>query len=210
MRAPITFALTACASLAVWVGSPPAEAVPTTAASGAEAIEEVGTVEVRDERDPAWWWGTDYPQIDRVVALPLAQVMRRNALLLVVDHRTNQEIADNSWHDFLGLDAGALKIGLELRFGVYDNLDLGLLRLNSASERFDVYQLDAKYHLLHQHRHHVDVALRAGLTWFSQQDADDALGGLAQLLIQRRLVDRLTLVTGLLYHSCLLYTSRCV
>ena len=146
-------------------------------------------------------WSPAYPQFDRGINLPLPTPVRRGALVLVVDHRTNQPVSDNTWHDYFGLDAGGLKIGLGLRFGVLQGLDAGIYRLNNASERFDVYEFDARYQLLCQERHVVDLGLRAGLTWFSQEDADDAVGGFGQLLLGRRLWSRLTVATGLLFHS---------
>jgi hypothetical protein len=173
---------------------------------GGEEVEEVEEVEdtavaVVITEGPSSWWGESHPTLDRGVNLHLAQVTRKLALRLVVDHRTNKPFTENTWHDYFGLDAGGLKIGLGLRFGVWDDLDAGFYRLNGATEAFDVYEWDAKYHLLHQQRHLLDLGLRAGITWFSQQDAADAVGGFAQLLIDRRFLDRVTVGTGLLFHS---------
>jgi hypothetical protein len=177
--------------------------LPLDRALAEEAIEEVEPVEVQASDGPTAeeLWGESYPRIDRGVNLPLPTPTRRGALVLIVDHRTNQPFTENTWHDYFGFDAGSLKIGLGLRFGVLDALDAGIYRLSSATERFDVYQLDARYRLLRQERHHLDLGLRAGVTWFSQEDAQDAVGFLGQLLAARRLLERLTLAAGVLFHS---------
>ncbi len=165
----------------------------------AEEVEEVEVKQV--SRGPASWWGEAHPRLDRAVNLSLAQTTRRLSLQLTVDHRTNQPLGENTWHDYFGFDAGGLKIGLGLRFGILDWLDVGVYRLNSATERFDVYQFDVKAHLLRSERHHLDLGVRAGVTWFSQEDAEDAAGFLAALLINRTFFSRLTVGTGVLFHS---------
>ena len=109
---------------------------------------------------------------------------------------------DSPFEDFLGLDA-ALNVGLGLRFAVWDGLDLGIYRLRpqvNGVAPFDVYQFDVKYQFLSHDKMFVDVAAAGGLTWYSQEDLEDAAGGFAQLLISKQ-IGRLTLGTGLLYHS---------
>lgn len=183
----------------------PATSQPATPPAGAaeEEVEELDAsqVQVRTRAGASEFWTDAYPQIDRGVNLPLPQPVRRGAVVLVVDHRTHKPFTENTWHDYFGFDGGSLKIGLGLRFGVWHGLDAGVYRLNSATERFDVYEFDARYQLLRQARHIVDLGLRGGVTWFSQQDAEDAVGFLGQLLLARRLFNRLTLATGLLFHS---------
>lgn len=175
--------------------SPPAE----KPAPKEEAIEEV---EARPAPHGAErFFSDEYPRIDRGLNLPLPTPVRKGAMVLVVDHRTYKPFIENTWHDYFGFDGGSLKIGLGLRFGILDFLDAGVYRLNSATERFDTYEFDARLRFLRQERHFVDVGVRGGLTWFSQEDADDALGGFAQLLLARRLFQRLTLGAGLLFHS---------
>ena len=180
---------------------PTSQPASQPAAPDDDDVEEVEVTPGPAGQDRSLWWGLGYPQIDRGVNLALPSPVRRGALVLVVDHRTTQPIQDNTWHDYFGLDAGGLKIGLGLRVGVLEGLDAGVYRLSSGADRFDVYQFDARYQLLRQQRHHLDLALRGGVTWFSQQDAEDAVGGLGQLLLARRFFERLTLATGLLFHS---------
>jgi hypothetical protein len=47
----------------------------------------------------------------------------------------------------------------------------------------------------------VDLAVRAGASWFAQRDAEDAHGFFGQLLATRIIANRLVLTAGLLYHS---------
>jgi hypothetical protein len=189
-------------ALALLLGAGPARSAPATklaAPAAAEPVEEAPVEVVK--RGAESWWGDAHPRIDRVVNLYLARTTRKRTLQLTVDHRTNQPFTENTWHDYFGFDAGSLKIGLGLRYGILENLDAGFYRLNSATERFDVYQFDARYRLLRQERHHLDLGLRAGVTWFSQEDAEDAVGWLGQLLVDRRFFSRLTFGSGLLFHS---------
>jgi hypothetical protein len=60
------------------------------------------------------------------------------------------------------LDAGGLKIGLALRYGILDDLEVGVQRVSNGVDIFDTCQFDAKYRALHADRFFVDVAVRAG------------------------------------------------
>ncbi len=148
-----------------------------------------------------WINPADYPRIDRAVNLMNARTTRKRALNFIVDHRTFQPVQTRTFHDWAGFDAGALRIGLALRYGILDNLDVGVLRLSNGPDLFDTYQFDAKYWALTADRVFVDVALRAGGTWYSASQGPDSGGGFFQLLLSRSLRERLWLGTGLLYHS---------
>ena len=177
----------------------PAAAPVATPAPADEVVEEVEAVVVTE--DPKW----DLAQIvgaERATNVPFATTTRKHAFLLVVDHRTFQAaFNENSWNDFFGLDSGNLRIGLGLRFGILDGLDAGVYRLNNATDAFDTYEFDMKWQFLRADRHYIDMAVRAGVTWFSQKNAQDAAGGFGQLLISRMLFKRLTIGTGLMFHS---------
>jgi hypothetical protein len=168
--------------------------------SAADEIEEVDVVEISP--DTVKWDLSRLVQGDRAVNLMFANTLRRNSLVLFVDHRTFQAaFSSNTWHDFFGFDSGGLRIGLGLRFGILDGLDAGVYRTNNAGDAFDHYEFDLKWRFLDAGRHHLDVALRGGLSWFSQRDAPDAVAGFGQFLVSRMLFRRLTLGTGLLFHS---------
>jgi uncharacterized beta barrel domain-containing protein DUF5777 len=163
-----------------------------------EEIEEVADVE---EVTSSGFYTQNHPQVDRAVNLGIARTTRALSFLFIIDHRTNQSIDDSNCADYLGFDAGGLKIGLGLRFGILDDLDVGFLRLNGSAEIFDTYEFDAKYRLLRQEDHFVNVAARAGLSWFVQPDIDDFAGFFGHVLVDRVLFDRLLLGAGLLFHS---------
>ena len=165
-------------------------------AAAEEEIEELGEVE-----EISAWSTDDSPRPERAVNLMTARTTRKHAFLIIVDHRNRQPVDEDTFHDFFGFDAGGLKIGLGLRFGILDTLDAGVYRLNGTAELFDVYEFDAKYQILRQEDHFLDVAIRPGVTWFSQEGEEDGAGFFGQLLISRSFRDRLTVGTGLLYHS---------
>jgi hypothetical protein len=167
---------------------------------GIEEIGEIEEVEVHEDGSGAYDEG-NFPALERGTNLLLARTTRRHAFLFVVDHRTWQPARDEPFHDLLGFDRGALKIGLGLRFGITDDLDVGAYRLNNGTEAFDSYDFDLRYLLLDQERFLFDLGLRAGVTWFSQLDADDAAGPFVQLLVDHELRHQLTIASGLLFHG---------
>ncbi len=173
------------------------------AASGkspADAIEEVEDVDVTvvdPTFDPA-----NFPVPGKVENVPTARALRVHAFQFLIDHRAFSPVREHAWQNLLGFDAGGLKIGLGLRFGILRGLEAGVYRLNNAGDAFDTYEFDVKYQPLFQDRHALDVAVRAGLTWFVQTGAQDAVGGFGQLLATRTFFqDRLLLSGGLMFHS---------
>jgi len=178
---------------------PAAAQVPVQAPAPAkvEEIEEVTDVKVVDPTlDPL-----RYPIIDRAVNLMTARTTRPRALVIVVDHRTHKAFTDDIWHNYFGLDGGNLRIGLGVRFGIIDGLDVGVYRLNDAGlDRYDLYEFDVKCRPLYQERFQIDLAIRAGLAWYSQKDADDAVRVFLQLLVSRTFWNRLTVGAGFLFH----------
>jgi hypothetical protein len=172
--------------------------VPLAGDSVQHDMAEVEMVTVLD--DPEWEEGF-LVRDDRAVNALTAQTVRKNAILFVIMHRARQSFAEEGRGDFLGLDAGGLKVGLGLRYGILDNADLGVLRLNGTAEVFDTYELDARYRVLDRRRHLLDLALRAGLSWFAHPGAGDASGVFAQLLGGQKFGRRLTAGAGLLYHA---------
>jgi hypothetical protein len=165
--------------------------------SGGLQVSEVQMMPVPDDS----WEQEVMVRDDRAVNALTARTVRKNALLFVVIHRARQSFTDGRSGDFLGLDAGGLKVGLGLRFGVRDDLDIGVFRLNGTAEVFDTYELDARYRFLDRGRRPADVALRAGLSWFVHPDAGDASGAFVQLLASRRFGRRVNACTGFLYHA---------
>lgn len=164
-----------------------------------EEVAEIADFEiVRPERD---FFSVNHARIERTVTQPLARTMRRGTLMFVVDHRTRQAADNEAFRDFFGLDAGGLKVGLGLRYGLLDNLECGIYRLNGVAEIFDVYEYDLKYALIREDKHGFNLAARVGGTWFAQPGEKDASGFLCQMLADRTFFGRLTLGSGILYHS---------
>jgi hypothetical protein len=174
-------------------GNPPA--------GEAGSVEKVGKIEEVNKK--LEWDSPDFPRIDRVINIQTAHTTRRHAFLFTVDHRAWQTFTDRPMGDLLGFDTGAMKIGLGLRFGVFDRLDVGLLRLNGtlADYNVDHYDFDGKNHLLRQSSHHIDLAIRAGVTWFNASGSPDRSAFFTQLLVNRELGGRVRIGSGLLYHS---------
>jgi hypothetical protein len=175
--------------------APPAAGSPGTGASA--GIEQIENPEVFT----LWLNPDNNPRIERAVNVMNARMTRARALNFIIDHRTFEPFQKNSFHDFVGFDAGALKIGLALRYGILDRLEAGLRRLSNGPDGFDTYELDVKYWALRAEEHYVDVAARVGGTWYSQVGGPDRGGGFAQLLASRSFRERVWVATGLLYHS---------
>lgn len=172
-----------------------------TAGAVMDQIEEIDVVEEVDGLDT--WDDQGKARSERTINVLQARTTRRGALIFILDHRTWKTFTDDPFHDFLGFDNGQLKIGLATRYGIFDTLDVGLQRINGTADTFktDTWDLDLKYQPLKQEKHFLDVAVRAGMTWFSVQDAEDDQGFFGQLAINRTLGRRVRVGTGLLYHS---------
>ena len=189
------------------VPTAPAPALAKPAESDIEVLSEVVDLQEEAAEDPsAAWYGSGYPSPGRILALPTAHAPSAGGWELVIDHRSTRPIYDNSssqsaadmWNSFGGLDS-PLRVGLGFRYGVIDRLDLGLYRAGSATT--DTYEIDARYQVLEQASMAVDLAIRAGVTWFSQPNTADAHGFYGQLLATRLLVNRVLLSGGAFYHS---------
>ena len=145
----------------------------------------------------------DVPVTDRVINVPTSATVRRGTLVLTVDHRAHKTFisGEDAWFDYLGLDAGSLKIGFGLRYGITSYIDAGFYRLSNGTDLFDVYEFDTKLRLMKQKHQYVNVSLKLGGTWFCQKDAKDAGGFYGQLIIDRRLFKSLLFGTGFAFHT---------
>jgi hypothetical protein len=170
-----------------------------TRAQESEEVEDVEFLE--DVSKVSNYQSKNFPRIDRALNLLTATSARKGHFLFIVDHRNREAMDEDPAHNLLGFDSGGLKIGLGIRYGLLDNLDIGLYRVNGTSESFDTYDMDFRYRFLNQKDHFVDLAIRPGITVFTQEGEDDALEYFGQLLVSRTFFDRLLVGTGLLYHS---------
>ena len=185
-----------------------AEAGKETPSASALQLDDMSAIETLDATDIEQlnashsWFSHAHPAFDRALNLMTARPNLPGDLQFIVAHRTRQGFGEERpFHDFLGFDAGGLKIGLGLRFGVVDNLDVGVYRLNGVGEIFDVYEFDGRYRFLTQENEGIDLALRVGLSWFSQRDAKDAAGYFAQLIASAVLANRVVAGAGVIYHT---------
>jgi hypothetical protein len=172
-----------------------------------EVLSEV--VDLQETQDPAaGWYGKGYPEPIRILALPTARVVRKGRFDFVIDHRSSSPIYNKDskqpfsdmWNNFLGFDS-SIQVGFGLRYGVIDNLDVGIYRTATALFPTDTYEFDARYQVLNQEKMGVDVAARAGVTWFSQPNVKDAHGFFGQILATRLIANRILVSAGALYHS---------
>ncbi len=183
----------------------------TVTAEADDELEEIEEVEIIEEvaeiapgGPPAEFDGQNTIRRDRAINVLTARPVRAKSLSLIIDHRPNKRFwsGEDAFFNYLGLDGGGLKIGLGLRYGILDDLDVGLYRLNDAGiDRFDTYEFDARFRFLNQQAHGLDMAVRAGFSWFAQPDTDDGLGGFGQLLVDRIFFDSLLVGVGFTFHS---------
>ena len=182
---------------------------PTAQNADEEPVEEIEEIEVIEAVDadesrffPSEFDGVNTIRRDRGVNIFTARTTRKRALLFIVDHRPFDNLfsGKEAFFNFLGLD-GNLKIGLGLRYGIIDGLDVGMVRLNDAGVLFDTYEWDLRWGFLKQEKHHIDASVRAGVTWFAQLDVKDAAGGFAQAFVDRVFFDMLLVGLGFAFHS---------
>jgi hypothetical protein len=184
--------------------APPALAKPPE--SDIEVLAEVVDLQAAAAEDPkAAWYGPGYPVPVRILALPTARTHRAGGWEIVIDHRSVGAIYDSSrdhpwrdtWNSFAGLDS-SVRAGLGFRYGVLDNLDVGLYRAGTPGT--DTYQLDARFQAMRQADLAVDLGVLAGVTWFSQPNTEDAARVFGQLLVSRLFANRVLLAAGVFYH----------
>jgi hypothetical protein len=147
------------------------------------------------------WDLDEFAVPDRIINVLTPDPIGRGNLHLTIIHRARQSVTENAGRDYLGLDAGGLKIGIGLRYGLRDRADVGLFRLNGTAETFDTYEFDVRLRLLGGTTTPVTVALRPGFTWFAQPEEEDASGFFGQLLLERKFGKHLSCAAGVLYHS---------
>ncbi|HET6343960.1 MAG TPA: DUF5777 family beta-barrel protein [Myxococcota bacterium] len=147
------------------------------------------------------WYGEAYPEVDRLLDTLTARTVRRGTFNPLIQHRTHEGALESPFSHFLGFDAGPLKVGLGVRYGLLDRWDVAVYRLNGALNAFNTYELDTRFQLLAQRTDGLDLAGRVGVTWFQAPGTRSKLGGFAQVMVSRLLAERLFLNLGVLGHS---------
>jgi hypothetical protein len=156
---------------------------------------------LEDKDETSYYRNGDFTLPDRAISLLAGSTIPGHDFLFIVEHRNQEPINEDPFHDFLGFDGGGMKVGLGLRYGFLENLDAGMYRSNGTNEVFDTYEFDMRWQFLTQQKHGIDMAIRPGFTWFSQKDEEDASGVLVQLLSSRTWGKRFYTGAGILYHS---------
>lgn len=172
-------------------------------------VEEITDVTVADAAtgeeiggtDALVWNAKNRVWIDRAISVPLPRTIPMGHLQYVIEHRNRTPVDEDTFDNFFGFDGGNLKIGLELRYGLLDNLDISVYRLNGTVEGFDTWQYALRYQPLNEQDHFVDVAILGGVTVFTVQDGEDASGGFGGLLLGRSFTKYLYANVGGLSHS---------
>ena len=149
--------------------------------------------------------GMNVAKRDRGVNILTARAARKGSLTLIIDHRPFKNLfsGDDAFFDYLGLDRGeTLKVGLGLRYGIIDGLDFGIYRLNDGGNvLYDTYEFDLRYAFLNQDKHFVNLMVRAGLSWFTFDDAKDAVGFFGQMFVDHIFLKTLLVGVGFAFHS---------
>lgn len=180
----------------------PAAPAAKPARADVEEIEEVTDVAtISPWSADSWNDPRQFPALERGINLLTTRTVPQWHGSIIVDHRANEPINHAPFTDFLGLDAGSLKIGLGLRLGLLDSLDIGIYRVNGTVEPFDTYEFDARWRFLDQARHGVSAAIRGGGTWFYVPSAADDSGVFGQLMVERLFFRRVLWNVSALYHS---------
>ena len=164
-------------------------------------VQNVDIVEPAEATDN--FTAKSIPRTDREINILTTQTVRHGAMTLTIDHRAYETFlsGEDAWFDYLGLDANNLKVGIGLRLGLKDYMDVGFYRLNNGVEKFDVYEFDTKMRFLEQETGFVNLSLRIGVTWFVQKNAQDSSGFFSQFNVDRRLFGTLLLGTGFAFHT---------
>ena len=182
--------------------APEKPAVKPPKADDIEEVDDVTDVSKISSWNPdAWRDPAQFPALDRGINLLTTRTVPKWHGSIIVDHRANEAIKEHPFDDFLGLDAGSLKIGLGLRLGLLDNLDVGIYRLNGTTEPFDTYEFDVRWRFLDQEKHWLSAAVRAGGTWFYVPSAADDSGVFGQLILEHLFARRVLWNVSALYHS---------
>lgn len=170
-----------------------------------ETLSEVP--DLQETEDPAaGWYGKAFPEAVRILALQTARPVRKGGFDLIIDHRSSSPIYNKDskhagadmWNTFLGFDS-PIQVGLGLRYGVVDDLDVGIYRAGASAT--DTYEFDFRYRAVSQDVAGIDLGVRGGLSWFSQPNVSDAHGFYGQVLATRLIANRVLISGGWLYHS---------
>jgi hypothetical protein len=154
-----------------------------------------------DRSDPLTWGQQRYAPVERALDVPLPRTVRKGYLQFVIGHRNRTPVDEDTFHNFFGFDGGNLKIGLGLYYGLLDNWDVGVYRLNGTVEKFDTWQFSTKWQALSETNRWVDFAVLGGASLYTISGEEEDWGGFVSPLFGRSLGEKFYASAGALYHS---------
>jgi hypothetical protein len=168
-----------------------------------EQVEQIEESAAAPATEAGSWFGDDWPVLERLVDQQTARTVRPRTFNSIINHRNFEPIGTAPFAHLLGFDAGALKVGLGIRYGIMEHWDAAVYRQSFATDPFSTWEFDTRYQFLTQQEHKIDLAVRAGFTWFEsqRQGVGQTFGGFGELMATRIVADRLLLNVGLLFHS---------
>ncbi len=147
------------------------------------------------------WTDKPFRNVDRAFATDFARTVSKGAWMFSIDHRASEALDDEPLQNFLGFDSGNLKIGMGLRYGVEDRIDLGIARYNGTFDAFDVYQFDTRVRMLNEEDAAFDLGFRSGLSWYDETEKSDFSGFFGGFTLGKTLRSRIHLTLGILHHT---------
>lgn len=128
----------------------------------------------------------------RGMGLPLGVIQ------LIMTARPSLPFLDCPGSSALGLDIDPA-IGMGIRMGIWDGIDLGVLR--NRSKDFAVYEADIRVTFLDQSWAPVTLAVRGGAAFFARKYSSTGSAGFAELIVERTFWDRVLLLSTLAFHG---------
>ena len=163
--------------------------------------EEVETLEPADLQVADELYSEAYAHNERIFNVLTARPLKPYTWMSTINHRSGTGLRDRPGYNWAGFAGGGLNVGLGLRYGVLNGLDVGILLVNHAIEPFNTYEYDARYQVLHQERHAMNAAVRLGGSLFHQQDASVANAWFGQVIVDRIWADRVITSINSAFHS---------
>ncbi|MBI2440927.1 MAG: hypothetical protein HYV35_06095 [Lentisphaerae bacterium] len=154
-----------------------------------------------ENAEPFSWDAERYARADRAFSVLYPRTIEKHHVLLSLDHRAFTPVDDHPGRNLLGFDTGNLKIGLGLRYGLLDNLDLAVGRYNGTTDDFDVYEFSLRCQVVNEQKNGFDGAFVLGLSAFDEPEREDFYGTYAELLAGKTFFRRLYPTVGIMHHS---------
>ena len=147
------------------------------------------------------WNADEYSNSDRMFSIRYPKTVTYDTFVFSIDHRAFAPVDEDPFENLLGFDSGNMKIGLGLRFGLFEKMDIGLSRFNGTTETFDVYEFSARFQALSDADSFCDLAVVAGAAWFDDTVDSDEFHAIGEVHAGRSFGNRIYLTAGGIFHS---------